>query len=147
MKRQPVLSVGALAKATGTKAETIRWYEQIGLLLKPARTAGNYRSYGAADVSRLSFIRRSRDLGFTIEEIRALLSLADQRDRDCDEVDRIARTHLAAIEQKIADLTAMSGELRTVIGQCRGRRIAECRIIEALAPATKASQGVGIHRR
>lgn len=140
MKRQPVLSVGALGKATGTKAETIRWYEQIGLLPKPERTAGNYRSYSAADVSRLSFIRRSRDLGFTIDEIRTLLSLADQRDRDCVEVDRIARAHLAAIEQKITDLTAMSGELRIVIGHCRGRRIAECRIIEALAPPMKASR-------
>lgn len=147
MRRQPALSVGALAKATGTKAETIRWYEQIRLLPEPARTAGNYRSYSAADVGRLSFIRRSRDLGFTIDEIRTLLSLADQRDGDCDEVDRIARAHLAEVERKIADLTALSGELRTVIGQCRGRRIAECRIIEALAPASKPSRRAELPKR
>jgi Cu(I)-responsive transcriptional regulator len=128
------LTIGALAKATGTKVETIRYYEQIGLLPSPPRTAGNYRSYTASHVQRLSFIRRSRDLGFTIEQVRDLLQLADRKDRPCDSVDRIAREHLAKVEGKIADLTALGQELRDLIEECQHGTIAECRIIEALAP-------------
>jgi DNA-binding transcriptional MerR regulator len=128
------LSVGDLAKATRTKVETVRWYEKVGILPTPARTAGNYRAYGPEHLSRLSFVRRGRDLGFTLDEVRALLALADQRDRDCGEVDAIARHHLADVELKIADLTALAAELRSVIGQCHGGSISECRIIETLAP-------------
>lgn len=134
MAAKSELSVGELAKATGTKPETIRWYEKVGLLPKPPRTSGNYRAYGPAHLNRLSFIRRCRDLGFSLEEVRALLGLADQQDRDCGEVDAIARQHLAEVERKIADLTSLSDELRNIIGQCRGGKIAACRIIEALAP-------------
>lgn len=128
------MTVGELARATGTKSETIRWYEKIGLLPKPPRTAGNYRAYGALHLGRLSFIRRSRDLGFSIEEIRTLLQLSDDRERDCADIDAIARHHLAEVERKITDLTSLAGELRHVIGQCHGGRVAECRIVEALAP-------------
>jgi Cu(I)-responsive transcriptional regulator len=129
------LSIGDLAKATGTKVETVRWYEKVGILPAPARTAGNYRAYGPDHLSRLSFVRRGRDLGFSLDEVRALLELADQKDRDCGEVDAIARQHLANIERKIADLTALATELKSVIGQCRGGTVSECRMIEALAPA------------
>ena len=135
MAAKSEMTVGALAQATGTKPETIRWYEKVGLLPKPPRTSGNYRAYGPAHLDRLSFIRRSRDLGFAIEEVRALLGLADHRDRDCRDVDAIARQHLAEVERKIADLTSLSAELRSIIGQCSGGKISECRIIEALAPA------------
>jgi Cu(I)-responsive transcriptional regulator len=128
------LSVGDLAKATGTKVETVRWYEKVGILPAPARTAGNYRAYGPEHLNRLSFVRRGRDLGFSLDQVRALLELADQRDRDCGEVDAIARQHLADIERKIADLQRLAAELRHVIGQCRGGTVSECRIIEALAP-------------
>ena len=131
---QQIFTIGALSKATGTKIETIRWYEKIDLLPAPARTGGNYRTYQRGHLDRLSFIRRSRDLGFTIEEVRTLLDLADQRDRDCADVDRIARDHLTEIERKIADLSALAGELRSVIGQCRGGKVSDCRIIEALSP-------------
>jgi Cu(I)-responsive transcriptional regulator len=134
MAAEPGFSIGELARATGVQAETIRYYERIELLAAPKRTAGNYRLYDQHDVDRLAFVRRSRDLGFTIEEIRALLTLSDQRDRDCSEVDAIARHHLADVERKIADLTSLADELRRVIGQCHGGKIAECRIIEALAP-------------
>jgi len=134
MTAKSEMTVGELAKSTGTKPETIRWYEKVGLLPVPPRTPGNYRAYGPAHLRRLSFIRRSRDLGFTIEEIRTLLGLADQRDRDCGDVDAIARQHLAEVEQKIADLTSLSAELRSVIGQCHGGKIEACRIIEALTP-------------
>ena len=134
MAQTGALTIGTLATATGTKVETIRYYERIGLMPEPARSAGNYRTYGSAHVARLRFVRRSRDLGFTIEQIRALLDLADQRDRDCAVVDAIAREHLLAIERKIADLNALRVELRALIDCCAGGTIARCRIIEALSP-------------
>ena len=128
------MSIGALAKATSTKVETVRWYEQVGLLPAPTRTSGNYRAYDAAHLGRLSFIRRARDLGFSLDQIRALLDIAGQQDRSCEAVDVIAREHLDEVDRKIADLQALRRELDALIGQCRQGRVAECRIIEALAP-------------
>ncbi|QIG78564.1 MerR family transcriptional regulator [Stakelama tenebrarum] len=128
------LTIGELGKATDTKVETIRYYERISLLPKPLRTAGNYRAYGETELGRLSFIRRARDLGFPLDQVRALLSLSDDRTRDCATVDALARDHLAEVERKIADLTALRRELAEVIGSCRGGTVADCRIIEALAP-------------
>jgi Cu(I)-responsive transcriptional regulator len=129
------LTIGDLARATGTKVETIRYYERIGLLPQPARTAtGNYRVYTADHLGRLSFVRRSRDLGFTLDEIRALLDLADQRERDCAAVDAIARAHLTDVERKIADLSALRQELQGMISRCGHGTVAECHIIEALSP-------------
>ncbi|MGJ4885577.1 MULTISPECIES: helix-turn-helix domain-containing protein [unclassified Bradyrhizobium] len=128
------LTIGDLAKRTGTKVETIRYYERIGLLPLPARTEGNYRAYDNDQLGRLSFIRRARDLGFSIDQVRDLLDLADQRDRSCDAVDVIAGQHLAEIERKIADLVALRDELADVIGRCKHGTVADCRIIEALAP-------------
>lgn len=129
------LTIGDLAKATATKVETVRYYERTGLTPAPARTQGNYRSYTADHLRRLSFVRRSRELGLTIEQVRALLDLADQRDRSCAAVDAIAREHLAEVDHKLADLAALRHELDEMIGRCRhGAVVAECRIIEALAP-------------
>jgi Cu(I)-responsive transcriptional regulator len=127
-------SIGELATATSTKVETIRYYERIGLLPAPARTAGNYRSYATDHLNRMSFIRRARHLGFTLVQVRELLDLADQKNRPCEAVDAIAREHLGEVQRKIADLTALRRELTDVIGQCRRGTIAECRILEALAP-------------
>lgn len=129
------MNIGELARATDTKPETIRYYEHIGLLPSPPRTAGNYRDYSGAHVSRLTFTRRARDLGFSIQQIRALLDLSDQRDRPCEAVDAIACEHLAEVQRKLADLTALRRELRALIGQCRHGTVAECRILEALAPS------------
>jgi Cu(I)-responsive transcriptional regulator len=129
------LAIGRLAKRTGTKVETIRYYERIGLLPAPARTDGNYRSYDESHFGRLSFIRRARDLGLSLDQVRELLGLADERDRSCEAVDQIARQHLGEVERKIADLTALRDELTDLIGRCRRGTIAECRIIETLAPA------------
>jgi Cu(I)-responsive transcriptional regulator len=134
MVAENLLSIGALARATGTKVETIRWYESVGLLPAPGRTAGNYRAYDTAHLNRLSFVRRARDLGFSLEQIRALLDLAEQRERSCEAVDAIAREHLEEVERKIADLQALRRELDSLIGQCRHGSVAECGIIEALAP-------------
>ncbi|WP_184036506.1 MerR family DNA-binding protein [Sphingomonas endophytica] len=130
-----MLTIGDLGKATNTKVETVRYYERIGLLPKPVRSSGNYRTYGAAELGRLSFIRRARDLGFSLDQVRALLSLSDDRTCDCAGVDRIANEHLREVDRKLADLTALRRELKAVIESCDGGTVAECRIIEALAPS------------
>jgi DNA-binding transcriptional MerR regulator len=129
-----IFSIGELARRTSTKVETIRWYERTGLLDAPARTGGNYRAYGPTHLARLSFVRRARDLGFSLDHVRELLRLSDQRDRPCEEVDVIARGHLTEVERKVADLTALGHELRQIIGQCGHGTVAECRIIEVLSP-------------
>ena len=114
------MKIGELSRATGANIETIRYYERIGLLPAPARTAANYRSYGPAHRSRLSFVRHSRELGFTIEEIRSLLDLSDDPARDCGEADRIATAHLGQVEAKIAQLVLLRDELARIVGRCRG---------------------------
>jgi Cu(I)-responsive transcriptional regulator len=131
------MNIGELARAADTKAETVRYYERIGLLAAPPRTAGNYRDYSATHISRLTFTRRARDLGFSIEQIRALLDMADQKEQSCEAVDAIARGHLADVKRKLADLSALRRELESMIGQCRHGTVAECRILEALAPDTQ----------
>jgi Cu(I)-responsive transcriptional regulator len=134
------LSIGDLAKGTGTKVVTVRYYEQIGLLPLPSRTAGNYRTYRSEHMRRLRFIRRCRDLGFTLDQIRDLLRLASQKDEACAEVDRITAQHLIEVEQKISDLKRLTKELRRLNNCCQGNGIiADCRIIEALTPSAETS--------
>ncbi|EGO94822.1 MULTISPECIES: helix-turn-helix domain-containing protein [Acidiphilium] len=128
-----MLGIGELSRKTGVRIETIRYYERIGLLAPPARTAGNYRRYRETDAGRLRFIRRARALGFPIDRIGTLLALADQRDRSCEDVDAIARDHLDEIDRKIADLTALRRELASMVDACSSRSIARCRILGALA--------------
>ena len=127
------MKIGELARVTGSKAETIRFYERIGLLPTPDRTEGNYRNYGTEDQERMAFIRHARRLGFEIADIRSLLGLAEQPKLDCAEVDRIANGHLAAVEEKIALLGRLRAELRRMISQCRGGQISDCRIMNSLA--------------
>ncbi len=134
MKQKTDLSIGELGKATGTKVVTVRYYEQIGLLPVPLRTESNYRAYGADHLQRLRFIRRCRDLGFTLEQVRELLRLTEHKDRSCDEVNQITSEHLTEIKDKIADLKRLAKELNRISGQCQGGKIADCRIIEALSP-------------
>lgn len=133
------MNIGKLARAADTKVETIRYYERIGLLPAPPRTAGNYRDYSPAHARRLTFMRRARDLGFSIEQIRALLELTDQKGQSCEAVDAIACEHLAEVKRKLADLGALRRELESLIGQCRHGTIAECRIVEALAPGAASA--------
>lgn len=127
-------SIGDLSRATGTKVVSIRYYEKIGLLPAPPRTTGNYRAYDGDHMRRLRFIRRCRGLGFTLEQVRAMLSLSERQDQDCADVDRLTVEHLAEVEEKIADLQRLAGELRRLSTCCKGGRVAECRIIEALSP-------------
>ncbi len=128
------LSIGKVGEATATKVETIRYYERIGLLPKPARTGGNYRSYASEHVDRLAFIRRARELGFSIEDVRELLDLAGHRESPCAGIDQITRRHLATIKGKIETLKRLRRELRDTLASCDGGRVAECRIVQALSP-------------
>ena len=110
------LSIGVLARETGCKVPTIRYYEQVGLMPPPIRSAGNQRRYGPAHIARLGFIRHARELGFPL--------------------DRIARDHLAAVEARIERLTALKGELERMVKQCGSGKVADCRVIEVLADYT-----------
>ena len=125
-------TIGRVAEAAGCKVQTIRYYEQVGLLPIPARTAGNQRVYTMADIDRLAFIRHARSLGFSLDAVRDLLSLSDTPDQSCDAADGIARAQLVEVEQRIARLQALKTELERMIEQCRGGRIADCRVIEVL---------------
>lgn len=129
------MTIGDLANATGVKVVTIRYYEQAGLLPVPPRSDGNYRTYKVKDLRLLQFIRRLRDLGFTLAQVRDLLRLASDQSQACDEVDRITCGHLVTVEGKLRALERLASELRRLSRCCKGgRQIAECRIIEALAP-------------
>ena len=129
------MRIGELARCTGVTVETIRWYEKVGLIEPPARSASNYRDYDTASLARLSFIKRGRELGFSLEQIAELMALARDRAGDCAEVDVIARRHLAMIDRKIGDLAALRRELGGLIAACEGGENRDCNILEALAPA------------
>lgn len=128
------LTIGHLAKKTGTKVETIRFYEKTGLLPVPGRTEGNYRAYETSHLMRLSFIRRARDLGFSLAQIRELLSLSDKRQQSCAAVDAIAKAHRSEVEGKIRDLQSLKAELDNLIDLCGCGTVADCRIVESLSP-------------
>jgi Cu(I)-responsive transcriptional regulator len=127
------MKIGELAARAGVKVETIRYYEKIGLLPPPLRTNANYRDYGSAHADRLSFIRQARGLGFDIADIRSLLDLGDDPEQDCGHVDQLASGHLLAVERKIEQLEQLRRELNRMLTQCRGGRVADCRIMEALS--------------
>ena len=129
------LQIGEIARQTGVKVPTIRYYEQIGLMRPPIRSEGNRRCYGVEDVKRLSFIRHARELGFEIEAVRTLLELQDRPDRSCQEIDALTRDHLAAVDHRIARLMALRKELQRMLDCCTGGRVAECRVIESISKA------------
>jgi Cu(I)-responsive transcriptional regulator len=129
-----ILTIGRLAAATGTNVETIRFYEKSGILARPSRTEGNYRSYDPEHLNRLSFIRRARDLGFSLDQVKALLKLSDDRAQSCAAVDDIARLHRDEVERKISDLEALKAELDRIIDTCKHGTVADCRIVETLSP-------------
>jgi len=127
------IPIGELSRRTGVKVPTIRYYEQVGLMPVPPRTAGSQRRYGAPEVARLDFIRHARELGFEVDAIRELLAMNAHPDRSCAEVDLIARRHLAEVERRIERLTALRGELNRMLSECGRGRVGECRVIETLA--------------
>ena len=127
-----MLTIGYLAKKTGTKVQTIRYYEQVGLMPEPGRTDGGQRRYGAAELDRLAFIRHSRDLGFPLEAIRELLDLSDSPEKSCAQIDAVAQRQLKAVEARIARLQSLKAELQRMISECHSDRVADCRILEVL---------------
>jgi len=130
-------TIGWMARKTGCKVQTIRYYEQIGLMPAPPRSAGNRRLYATDHADRLAFIRHSRDLGFSLGAIRDLLSLTENPDQPCEAADRLARTHLVDVNSRIARLMALKAELERMAQQCSGGKISECLVIEVLADHSK----------
>ncbi len=126
-------AIGELARRAGYAVQTVRYYEQIGLVPPPPRTQGRQRRYGQAHLDRLLFIRHARDLGFEIGDIRSLLELASDPERSCAQVDAIAKAHVASIDGKIRRLTALRAELTRTLRACSKGKIAECQVIDVLA--------------
>lgn len=127
------LTIGRVAEAAGCKVQTVRYYEQIGLIPAPPRTSGNQRVYDDSAVHRLMFIRHARELGFPLQAIRDLISLSDDPNQPCDAADAIAKTQLSEVDRRIQRLHALRHELERMIEQCRGGRIADCRVLEVLS--------------
>lgn len=128
------LTIGRVAAKTGVKVPTIRYYEQIGLMPEPERSAGNQRVYEGQAVKRLSFIAHARQLGFSLEQIRQLLNLSDDPHQTCEEANEIAQQHLREIESRMKRLRSLKKELLNMVDVCRTNgTIADCRVIETLA--------------
>jgi DNA-binding transcriptional MerR regulator len=128
-----MLTIGKLAAGTGVKVPTIRYYEVIGLMPEPERTQGNQRRYGSSHRDRLAFIRHARDLGFTVEAIRDLISLRADPDAPCLEADKIASERLADVRDKISRLKRLETELAHIVSQCGGGAVADCNVMATLA--------------
>ena len=125
--------IGALSRATGVKIETIRYYERQELLDNPPRTEGGHRSYGQEHLKRLFFIRRSRQLGFSMEEIRELLVMVDGDSYTCGQIKALTVEHAKSIRKKIADLEKMESTLLRISAQCKGGKVPDCPIVDALS--------------
>ena len=123
---------GQLAKAAGVNLETVRYYENIKLMPPPPRTEGGHRAYDDAHIRRLTFIRRSRVLGFSIDEIRTLLTLSSPHQGSCAEVKDIAAKHLAEVQAKLADLAKLEAILAETISRCTGEAAARCAVLDML---------------
>lgn len=128
-----MFSIGDMARRSGVKVPTIRYYEQTGLLDAPERSEGNQRRYTKAELDRLVFIRHARDLGLTIEAIRDLLELSGHPEKPCAEADRIAAEHLAEVRDRIARLRRLEAELERIVAGCEGSSVRDCHVIGALA--------------
>jgi len=126
------MNIGAAEQASGLPAKTIRYYEDIGLLI-PARQENGYREYGRTDVHKLAFLKRARGLGFSIEDCRALMSLYEDRTRASADVKALAHTHLHRIEAKLAELEGLQGVLAHLVDACHGDARPDCPILDDLA--------------
>ena len=126
------LTRGALSKRSGCNIETIRYYEKIGLLPPPERSEGGHRRYGDMDQRRLRFILRGRELGFSIDEIRSLMSMANTDNRTCGEVHALTMTHLDSVREKLRDLARLELTLSGIAAQCSSDAVPDCPVIDAL---------------
>lgn len=127
------MNIGDAAKASGVSAKMIRHYESVGLLPPASRTDAGYRQFGETDLRTLQFIRRSRDLGFSIEEIRGLVSLWQDRTRPSREVKALAKQHLDFLDRKLEELQSMKHALAHLVSCCHGDERPDCPILESLA--------------
>lgn len=142
------MNIGEAASASGVSAKMIRHYESVGLLPAASRTFSGYRQYGDKDVSRLRFIRHSRDLGFSLEQIGELLDLWQNRKRSSRQVKALAEAHIVALDEKLKELQEMRGTLEDLVRGCSGDERPDCPIIESLASETASSgQATGTHAR
>lgn len=132
MKRTEGFSIGVLSERSGVNIETIRYYEKVGIMPSPARSAGGYRIYGPEHARRLHFVRRGRELGFSLDELRGLLHLVDGHTFTCAQVHSLTIQHLKDIRQKVADLRRLERVMSDMARQCRGDQVPECPIIDAL---------------
>ncbi len=131
------MNIGEAARASGVSAKMIRHYESIGLAPPPARSEADYRVYGQREVHLLRFIRHSRDLGFSLEQIRALLGLWQDRDRPSREVRALAQQHLDELEAKLAELQAMKATLQQLVHSCHGDERPDCPILDSLEDGSR----------
>lgn len=132
MPAPELFPIGILSRHSGVNIETVRYYERSGLLPRPARSTGGHRLYQQRDVDRLRFIRRARDLGFSLDEVRRLLDLANQKSRSCRRVHDLAAEHLAEVRTKIADLHRMEHVLDTMVKTCERGTLPECPLLDTL---------------
>lgn len=129
----PDLSIGELAAKSGVKVPTIRYYETIGLIDAPIRTEGNQRRYSSADLGRLRFIAHARAMGFPMDSLRELLRISRHRDAPCADLDALVRGRLAEVDERIARLTALRGELSSMLDSHHHGTVADCRVVEVLS--------------
>ena len=125
-------AIGEMSRRTGVNIETIRYYERINLLPKPDRTAGGNRQYNHEQLKRLTFVRRSRELGFSIAEIKALLGMVDGKDFTCGEVHDMTVSHLSNVKNKISDLRRLEKVLKKMAAECSKGDVPDCPIVETL---------------
>lgn len=126
-------SIGTLGRLVGCQVVTIRYYEKIGMLPEPDRSAGGHRIYNGVHRERLAFIRKARELGFTLDTVRSLVALSERPDGDpCADIDRIAGQHLAEVRGKIADLRTLEATLEGLLDVCGHTTVEECRVLDAL---------------
>ena len=126
-------SIGDLAARSGVKVPTIRYYEQTGLIDPPARTEGNQRRFGQNALDRLRFIAHARAMGFSMDSLRAMLRLSRHQESPCADVDELVRARLAEVDERLARLTRLRGELSAMLDSCRHGTVADCRIVEVLS--------------
>lgn len=126
------IPIGVLSKETGVNIETIRYYERIAILPKPPRTGGGHRIYDGEHVKRLNFVRRARELGFTLDQVRTLLDMTDGSGETCEKVKSMTLGHLDDVERKIADLERLRAVLSEHVARCRGERAPACPLIDTL---------------
>ena len=131
-KRGAPLSIGALSRLTGVHIETIRYYERVKMLPAPPRTEAGRRTYGQSHQRMLGFIRRARDLGFSLDEIRALLELDGRGRASCAEVREIASLHLANVRTKLTDLARLEAVLSETVARCEGNLSSHCPVLDIL---------------